>query len=300
MEKLEMSGTRNSDFVAPTYISLKNDPERDEGWLHGLLANSPSLLGLGDLEARDSERRQPSGGRLDLLLQDVENGVRYEVEIQLGAMDESHIIRTIEYWDIERRRYPQYEHIAVIVAEDVTSRFLNVISLLNGAIPLIAIKIACVEINGAYTIVATRVIDLTTWGTDEEDIGGVRADREYWEQLYPRKSIAIFDRLVEMVQEAEPSLGPKYNKNYIGLATSTGKVWNFVVFKPKKGHVIIEIKIPQDEQQIARYKKIGLEIGQYNSRYAYYPVNVYETDIQDNQDSLRELIHLARSAHMRG
>ena len=56
------------------------------------------------LEVRDSERRQPSGGRLDLLLTDVENRVRYEVEIQLGPLDESHIIRTIEYWAIERRR----------------------------------------------------------------------------------------------------------------------------------------------------------------------------------------------------
>ena len=87
-------------------------------------------MGLGDLEVRSNERRQPSGGRLDLLLQDVDTSARYEVEIQLGSLDESHIIRTIEYWDIERRRYPQYEHIAVIVAEDVTSRFLNVISLL--------------------------------------------------------------------------------------------------------------------------------------------------------------------------
>ena len=59
---------------------------------------------------------------------------RYEVEIQLGPTDESHIIRTIEYWEIERRRYPQYEHVAVIVAEDVTSRFLNVINLLNGSV----------------------------------------------------------------------------------------------------------------------------------------------------------------------
>ena len=25
----------------------------------------------------------------------------YEKEIQLGATDESHIIRTVEYWDIE-------------------------------------------------------------------------------------------------------------------------------------------------------------------------------------------------------
>ena len=70
----------------------------------------------------------------DLLLQDADSNRRYEVEVQLGATDESHIIRTIEYWDIERRRYPQYEHTAVIVAEDITSRFLNIISLFNGMI----------------------------------------------------------------------------------------------------------------------------------------------------------------------
>ena len=40
-----------------------------------------------------------------------------------------------------RKKYPQYEHIAVIIAEDITSRFLNVISLLNGNIPLIAIQL---------------------------------------------------------------------------------------------------------------------------------------------------------------
>jgi len=86
---------------------------------------------------RDKERIQSSAGRLDLLLQDPDTLKRYEVEIQLGATDESHIIRTIEYWDIERKRYPQYEHAAVIVAEEITSRFLNVIQLFNGAIPLI-------------------------------------------------------------------------------------------------------------------------------------------------------------------
>ncbi len=65
---------------------------------------------------------------LDLLLQDPDTNRRYEVELQLGPTDESHIIRTIECWDIERKRYPQYDHCAVIVAEDITSRFLNVIS----------------------------------------------------------------------------------------------------------------------------------------------------------------------------
>ena len=44
---------------------------------------------------------------MDLLLQDADDNDRYEVEIELGTTDESRIIRTIEYWDIERKRYPQ-------------------------------------------------------------------------------------------------------------------------------------------------------------------------------------------------
>ena len=53
--------------------------------------------------------------------------------------------RTIEYWDIERKRYPQYEHSAVIVAEDITARFLNVISLFNGQIPLMALQMSAFQ-----------------------------------------------------------------------------------------------------------------------------------------------------------
>ncbi len=41
----------------------------------------------------------------------------YEEEVMLGALDESHIIRTIEYWRVERQRRPGSEHRAVIVAE---------------------------------------------------------------------------------------------------------------------------------------------------------------------------------------
>ena len=106
------------------------------------IADDPALLGLGDVILKDKERIQPRAGRLDLLLQGADTSRRYEVEIQLGATDESHIIRTIEYWDIERKRYPQYEHSAVIVAEDITARFLNVISLFNGQIPLMALQMS--------------------------------------------------------------------------------------------------------------------------------------------------------------
>jgi hypothetical protein len=114
----------NKGYTPHVQFSLRNHPEFHEKWVHDLIANDPSVLGLGDLVMRDRERIQSRAGRLDLRLQDPETKRRYEVELQLGSTDEAHIIRTIEYWDIERKRYPQYDHCAVLI-EDITSRFLN-------------------------------------------------------------------------------------------------------------------------------------------------------------------------------
>src|SRR5439155_26797030 len=135
------------------------------------IEKKPAILGLGDITVRDRERRQPHAGRLDLLLQDPDDH-RYELELQLGPTDESHIIRTIEYWDIERKRYPQYEHTAVIVAEDLTARVLNVIGLFNGTIALIAIKMA------AYRVDDDKVLLTLTTVLEEIDRGLVEEDEE--------------------------------------------------------------------------------------------------------------------------
>ena len=126
-------------------INLKTHPFLNEKWVQDRIAEDPIIIGLGDVVLKDKERIQPRAGRLDLLLQEVDGNRRYEVEVQLGSSDEAHIIRTIEYWDIERKRYPQYEHTAVIIAEDITSRFLNVISLFNAAIPLVAIQMRALK-----------------------------------------------------------------------------------------------------------------------------------------------------------
>lgn len=104
-----MNDSTEVKFIKAKRISLKSHPRLDEKWVQKLIADDPLILGLGDVYLRDKERIQPNAGRLDLLLQDTdsETSRRYEVEVQLGATDESHIIRTIEYWDIDRKRYPQ-------------------------------------------------------------------------------------------------------------------------------------------------------------------------------------------------
>ena len=145
------------DLYSPEQNTLKS-LGISEVQIQELIANNPQILGLGDIVLLDKERRQNNAGRLDLLLQHIETKKRFEVEIQLGKIDESHIIRTIEYWDIERKRYPQYKHTAVIVAEEVSARFFNIIQLLNGNIPLVALKISAFKFENKIAITFTKVL----------------------------------------------------------------------------------------------------------------------------------------------
>ena len=160
-------------------ISIKNHPEINEDAIQKFIFDNPAVLGLGDLTPLQRERVQPSGGRIDILLIDDDSN-RYEVEIQLGATDPSHIIRTIEYWDTEKKRYPQYDHCAVIVAEEITGRFMNVISLFNGSIPLIAIQLSAYKTGDDITLIFTKIIDRIELGTEEEE-ELAPTDRNYWE-----------------------------------------------------------------------------------------------------------------------
>ena len=161
-------------------IKLKNHQVLNERWLQDIIAEDPSIIGIGDVILKDKERIHHGAGRLDLLLQDADGNDRYEVEIQLGATDESHIIRTIEYWDIERKRYPQYNHTAIIIAEDITSRFLNVISLFNGSIPLMAIQVSAIETGEGVGLHFTKVLDVQPLGlVDEDEEVAEITDRNY-------------------------------------------------------------------------------------------------------------------------
>src|SRR5262249_35899512 len=155
---------------------------------------------------------------LDLLLQDSETKRRYEVELQLGATDESHIIRAIEYWDIERKRYPQYDHCAVLIAEDITSRFLNVIALFNGMVPFIAIQMQALKVGEHITLVFTKVVDELSRGlVDEDEIDdAIPADRSYWESKASKATVELADDLLRILKQFDASLELKYNKFYIG------------------------------------------------------------------------------------
>lgn len=130
-----------------TTLSIR-DCGLDEYWLQDQIYNNPNCLGLGELDAIVKERPQSNGARLDILLKNPEDDSMYEVGVMLGETDESHIIRTIEYWDNEQRRWPKRQHYAVLVTETITRRFFNVIQLLSYSIPIIAVQANIIEVAG--------------------------------------------------------------------------------------------------------------------------------------------------------
>ncbi len=258
------------------------------------IADDPSILGLGKLELRDKERIQAHSGRLDLLLQDPETLKRYEVELQLGATDETHIIRTIEYWDIERKRYPQYEHTAVIVAEDITSRFLNVIQLFNGSIPLVALKMTAFKVNDAIALTFVKVLDEITLGlVDEDEPKAEPATRESWEIKASKKTLSDTDQLLKLVKEVQPKAALNYNKGYIGLEIE-GASRNFVAFRPKRAHIIIEFKLPdQGEEMKGRIEEVGMRTVAYDSQFRFFRISIDRLDIGQQREVLLDLIRQA-------
>lgn len=281
------------NFTPSKSLSMRAEPSITEKWIQDLIEQDPTILGLGDdLQFLDRERRQPGAGRLDLLLLD-DDGRRYEVEIQLGATDESHIIRAIEYWDIERRRYPQYDHCAVIVAEDLTSRFLNVISLFNGHIPLIAIKMQALEVGDRTTLVFTRVLDEIQLGLDKEDEPAKPTDRAYWEKTADKATVKLVDRLLLYINELlTTSLELKFNKHYIGISRDN-QPFNFVDFRPRKQTLNLHIKLPRSDDIDEKLETSAFDVLRYDKMWKCYRLRLKQADVDEFDDLLKDLVKAA-------
>ena len=144
--------------------------------------------------------------------------------IQLGKTDECHIFRTIEYWDLERKRYPQYDHVAVLIAEDITSRFLNIISLLNGFIPLVALQLNAIQIGDQIALIFTIVLDHRLGLAPEEEEEQEVADRAYWEKRSSKTSVDMADEVMRLLKPLDQELALKYTKFYISVARNINRL----------------------------------------------------------------------------
>jgi hypothetical protein len=198
-----------------TVLRIKEDCGHDEAWPGEQIVANANILGLGDLVVRDTERRQSKGGRLDILLERPGDASMYEVELQLGDTDPSHIIRSIEYWDREKRRWPKKKHKAVLVAEKITTRFFNVVQLLSKAVPIIGIQVNIVQIGESQALHFTTIINTSDEEEDEEE-EGPQTDENYWRDNYPSAhECAMWYR--DLLVKAGGDVRAKFTKGWITL-----------------------------------------------------------------------------------
>ncbi len=288
-------------IIKPEKLNIREHVQINEKFIQNLIADDPSIIGLGDLLLVSKERIQPRAGRLDLLLSDQESGRRYEVEVQLGKTDESHIIRTIEYWDIERKRYPQYDHCAVIIAEDITSRFSNVIGLFNGFIPLIAIQMNAYRFGDQIGLVFTKVLDEIELGLVEEDEVGrdqPLATRDFWVKKCSIETLTIVDKFVGLLKELDPSHNIQYNKTRIAILKGD-QVVPFLILRPRKrNHVVLVLRIPKSEKIDAILENSDLDYMDFIPRPPRYRIKLRAEDISHSNNELKQLIAAAFSEHI--
>lgn len=178
----------------------------DEHWLQDQLAADPTILGLGDVKLVTQELHQTGGGYLDLLFQ--RDNTYFSVEVQLGGLDASHAFRALEYWTRNRARWPERDHVAVIVAEQINTRYGTALRSLADDLPLIVIELSADRDGNGETTLATKVIaahpDL---GLTVEPMTGVAEDRtaETWKAEARPPALATLEEFERFV---EGRLGP--------------------------------------------------------------------------------------------
>ena len=263
-----------------------------ESWLESHIESDPAILRLGDVAIIDRQRRQERAGRLDLLLEDDSGDKRYEVELMLGSTDESHLIRTIEYWDIERRKWPGYEHCAVLIAEDVTTRFLNVISLLSGSVPFVVIQVNALQVDGKLVLNFVKVLDSRTLRTDEvAELKEKATDRAYWISRAGAASVELAEKCIAIINEvATTPRKPSFNRYYIGLNDGI-RPGNFVTFKPRKTFLRVKFEsLSATEPWLKRLQDSGLESDVKNEDLRVF---LTAKDFDDHRALLTELLQEA-------
>ena len=237
-----------SEFCNLEKVSLAALPEYNESMVQEYIYENPEVLDLGELRKVKREKSQKAGGRVDMILEDEDTW--YEIEIQLGPTDPSHIIRTIEYWDNERWRYPQKDHVAVLIAEEVTGRFFNVISLFNKHIPLIAFQMTAFRTDdGRITLAFSKVLDLVRRDPDDE-VEQTVYDLDYWVKRTSSERMEVCQRMFEDLIPSDSGFQMKFNQKYIGVLVN-GMAKTFIRIEPQQSASVLTINLLQTDEDDA-------------------------------------------------
>jgi len=256
---MESPSVAKAEFVLAKRFSLAKHPEYDEKWVECLLKENPSILGISSgVQFVSSQIRNSNGGKLDVLLKDDDEERVYSVELMLGQLDETHIIRCLDYWLRNKTRhiYREYEHVAVLVAESVlSSRFAEVVKLLSSSVNLIVMELAALQVQGYVTLHCTKIFDGVT---------PVEADIEVEPVgpavTWPPDTLALVNNVLDLARPAvNDTIAPNPRQDGIGVKVGN-RVQNFLFFRPKQTFVRVAAFVSDPEQWGSKLQLAGITV----------------------------------------
>ena len=139
---------------------------------------------------------------------------------------------------------------------------MNVISLFNGAIPLIALRLSAFQQGEDISLVFTKVLDRIN--IEAEDVIPEATDRNYWEKKSTPKMLKVVDSIFTDLRDIIGDYYLNYNKYYIGMIKD-GLSKNFITFRPKKKFVYIDFKSLESSDRQKSFEDAGIDFD-FNAR----------------------------------
>lgn len=291
-----MNPTTDETFPITETISIK-EAGHNEAWLQDQICDNPSILPLindsVNLEFVSREKILSKGGRLDILLQDSEDTM-YEVEIMLGKSDEKHIIHTIEYWENQKRIYQKTNHVAVLVAESFDKRFFNIIYLFSQSIPLIAVQVNMVQVNGVKALHFSKILDIYEEPEQPEDEDNTKEVPEaYWKKDAPW-TVEVSNSLLNIMNSVIPNSKLQYKQARIIIKVDGKK--RIQINKRANPQSRIIIKFPEkslpDAVAILSRTNIDSDTDKWNQ--VRFQLNT--TSLTKNESTIIDLFRLLKSS----
>ena len=211
----------------------------------------------------------------------------YEVEVMLGSTDPSHIIRAIEYWDLIKRKWPQRQHFAVLIAERITKRFFNVIQILSGSVPLIAIQANVIKYPNGHSLHFTKILDVYEEVDDEVSQDGDSFDETYWRRK-SEETLQVAQRLLEVTNPIYENARLNYCKYSINIVC--GGYNQLLVRMRSGGNVLIEFRYGAKREEIAQLLEGGSI--QYNDKYKHFIFSMSAKRAKEDTELFLEIAKL--------
>ena len=130
---------------------------------------------------------------------------------------------------------------------------------------MIALQLSALQIEDKVILNITKVLDDSLFAddpdpVDEQSPADIRqVDRVYWDGRSSAQSMALIDQCLTFLRKIDGTLTLNYQSQYIGLQEGH-RSNNFVVFRPRRKGVLVDMKLTTSEEYKERFEAANLNL----------------------------------------